>query len=280
MTPTPSPTCDPRMISWGDVAHSVSSGVSSWTAEYSESIIGGGAQKSGFLFFLFFCFLLLEWFGCSTRLEKHCSRLSDIRPTIDTLTRDTVQVGMIDHDGQASDVFESFTKLGRGEALHTRNSRRATSWLPMATRSNTNSQRQMAAVHTCTFASITRIHQCPRRQGLTISPPKSLQRLKEWNEKQCPLNKRKELTLKYFSPAPTSAPSSACFLRQSSLCNKNGILTRSCINIQFSQPGKTNTFCKRSLQVNFPNKLTLTTQHLLPPKLLPGSEAAWRLSCA
>lgn len=61
-------------------------------------------------------------------------------------------------------VSESFTILGCAAvggwgASYIQNSRRASSWPPMATRSNINSQRQIAAVHTCMFSWIPRIHQ-------------------------------------------------------------------------------------------------------------------------
>lgn len=66
-----------------------------------------------------------------------------------------------------------------------------------------------------------------------------------------------------------------CFLRQHSLCNKDGSLTKNCINIQFSQSGKISTFYEKYPQTTLLNKNIAnhtaphTSWHLSVKEVLP-----------
>lgn len=100
--------------------------------------------------------------------------------------------GRRDHYCQASDVFESVTILGcaavgnggRGDGSPPHwKSRRAPSWLPMATGRTMNAQRQMAAARRGPFSRITRTHQV-QGQWCMVNPWDSLGQPEEQNKEQ------------------------------------------------------------------------------------------------
>lgn len=83
---------------------------------------------------------------------------------------------------QSWGVQQSGTEVGTG-ALHTGNSRRAPSWLPMATGRTINAQRQMAAARRGPFSRITRTHQM-QGQWFMVNPWESLGQPEEQNKEQ------------------------------------------------------------------------------------------------
>lgn len=82
------------------------------------------------------------------------------------------------------------------------------------------------------------------------------------------------------SSASLSSPSSTCFPSQSSLANKHGLLTQSCINTQCSQSGKTDPCCERSLQTSLPDKdVPANTVSCASPRAPQKGLCLWRGHC-